>query len=85
VNRYQSRYQAPPAAVRNNRLRTTGQLRSPSSSTARTRGTGQANRSTGTGFGNSTLRRSNRPTRTYRSPSRSFGSSRSRGFGSRRR
>ena len=85
VNRYQSRYQTPPAAVRNNRLRTTGQLRSPSSSTARTRGTGQASRSTGTGFGNSTLRRCDRPSRTYRSPSRGFGSSRSRGFGSRRR
>ncbi len=85
VNSYQSRYQAPPAAVRNNRLRTTGQLRSPSSSTARTRSTGQGSRSTGTGFGNSTLRRSDRPSRNYRSPSRGFGSSRSRGFGSRRR
>lgn len=85
VNSYQSRYQAPPAEVRNRQLRTTGQLRSPSSSASRTRTTGQYDRSTGSGYGNSTLRRSNRPSGSYRSPSRSFGSSGSRSFGSRRR
>ncbi len=85
VTRYQTRYQAPPAAVRNTQLRTTGQLRSPSSSASRPR-TGQYDRSTGSGFGNSNLRRSDRPTnRTYRSPSRGFGSSGSRSFGGRRR
>ncbi|MBW4578354.1 MAG: hypothetical protein KME42_02130 [Tildeniella nuda ZEHNDER 1965/U140] len=85
VNSYQSRYQAPPAAVRNNQLRTTGQLRTPSTNTSRTRNTGQSNRSTGSGFGNSTLRQSDRPSGSYRSPSRGFGSSGSRSFGGRRR
>jgi hypothetical protein len=86
VNSYQSRYQAPPAEVRNRQLRTTGQLRSPSSSASRTRTTGQYDRSTGSGYGNSTLRRSDRSSGSYRSPSGGFGSgSRSRSFGSRRR
>lgn len=85
VSSYQTRYQAPPAAVRNTQLRTTGQLRSPSSSAARTRSTGQFDRSTGAGYGNSTLRRSDRPSSSYRTPSRSFGSSGSRSFGSSRR
>lgn len=86
VNSYQSRYQAPPAEVRNRQLRTTGQLRSPFSTASRTRSTGQYDRSTGSGYGNSTLRRSNRSTGSYRSPSRGFGSgSQSRSFGSRRR
>ena len=87
VNSYQTRYQAPPAAVRNNQLRTTGQLRSPSSSTARSRNTGQYDRSTGSGYGNSTLRRSNGSSGSYRSnPNRGFGSgSRSRSFGGGRR
>jgi len=84
VSSYQTRYQAAPAAVRNNQLRTTGQLRSPSSSTSRT-STGQSDRSTGSGFGNSTLRQSDRPNKTYRSPSKGFGSSGSRSFGGRRR
>ncbi len=85
VNSYQSRYQAPPAEARNRQLRTTGQLRSPASSASRTRTTGQYDRSTGSGYGNSTLRRSNRPSGSYSRPSRSFGSSGSRSFGSRRR
>jgi hypothetical protein len=86
VNSYQSRYQAPPSEVRTRQLRTTGQLRTPTSSTARSRNTGQYDRSTGSGFGNSTLRRSERPSGSYRSnPNRGFGSSRSRSFGSRRR
>ncbi|WP_245939705.1 hypothetical protein [Stenomitos frigidus] len=86
VNSYQSRYQAPPAEVRTRQLRTTGQLRTPTSSTARSRNTGQYDRSTGSGYGNSTLRRSERSSGSYRSsPNKGFGSSRSRSFGSRRR
>ncbi len=87
VDRYQSRYQAPPADVRNRQLRTTGQLRSPFSSASRIR-TGQYDRATGSGYGNSTLRRSNRSSGSYRRSNRSFGSgfgSRSRSFGSGRR
>ena len=87
VNRYQSRYQAPPAAVKNRRiLRTTGGLRTPSTSTRRR--TKLNNRPTGSGYGSSNLPSSSqyRSKRT-RSPSR-FGSSygRRRSFsGSRRR
>jgi hypothetical protein len=94
VDRYQTRYNAPPLAVRNSRtnLRTTGRIRTPSQSTTRTTpriNTGS--RATGSGFGSSTLR-SGRSS-TYRRPSSgSFGSGRSSGsrsrsgsFGSRRR
>ncbi|MBD1921263.1 hypothetical protein H6F77_09185 [Microcoleus sp. FACHB-831] len=96
VNRYQSRYQAPPPAVRNREvLRTTGRLRSPSYNNRPTtvrRVPSEGSRSTGSGYGSSTLRRSNRstPTRTNRpsgfgSGGRSRAPSRSGGFGSRRR
>ncbi len=84
VNRYQSRYQAPPAAVRNRQtLRTTGRLRTPTSSSRPTtvrRPSTSGNRSTGSGFGSSTLRQSGRsqPSRVNRS-SGGFGSSRSGG------
>src|SRR6478672_94505 len=78
VERYQTRYQAPPLAVKNRQtLRTTGRLNSPSrnqpSAVRRTPSSGS--RSTGSGFGSSNLRPSNgsRPTRTERSTS-SFGS-----------
>jgi hypothetical protein len=94
VNQYQTRYQAPPAAVRNRQaLRTTGRLRSPSSNIPATRRPAppNANRSTGSGYGGSTLRRSQRPTSPQRR-SPSFGSgrtsrqpSRKPSFGSRRR
>jgi hypothetical protein len=94
IQRYQTRYQAPPPVVTNRQnFRTTGSLRrSPSSSQPTTvrRTSPNSNRSTGSGYGTSTLRRSNKtsPTRTRR-PSSSFGSSgqsrRSTGFGSRRR
>lgn len=92
VNRYQSRHQAPPPAVRNSQtFRTTGRLNSPSSSQSKAvrKTSPNSTRSTGSGYGSSTLRRSNKsyPTRTKR-PS-SFGSGgRSRqpaSFGSRRR
>jgi hypothetical protein len=93
VNRYQTRYQTPPPAVRNRQtFRTTGRLRSPSydqPSTVR-QTPSNANRSTGSGYGSSRLRTSGKssPSRAN-SPSR-FGSGarsrpRSTGFGSSRR
>lgn len=92
VDRYQTRYQAPPPAVKNRQtFRTTGRLRSPSYNRPTTvRPTPKyGTRSTGSGYGTSKLRRSNKsyPTRTKR-PS-SFGSSgqmrRPSSFGTRRR
>ncbi len=88
AQRYQSRYQAPPIAVRNRQagLRTTGGLRSPASSTVRrSPSSASGSRSTGSGFGSSNLRQSERssPSRVNRG-SGSFGSGRrSTGFGSR--
>lgn len=86
VSSYQQRYNAPPAAVRNRQtVRSTGNLRTPTtSSQRRTTGFGSSDRSTGAGFGTNTLRRSNSP--SYRQPSRTgFGSGgRSRSFGRRR-
>jgi hypothetical protein len=89
VNRYQERYKAPPAAVRNSRtLRTTGSLRNSASTKARTTRNNNS-RSTGSGVGSSTLRTSGRnSTKQFKRPS-SFGSSGarrpSRSFGSSRR
>lgn len=90
VNRYQERYQAPPAAVRNRRaLRTTGSLRNASSNKAR-KTLKNNSRATGSGVGSSTLRTSGKSTPKQlkrpssfgssgvRRPSRSFGSSRRR-------
>lgn len=94
VDRYQSRYNAPPPAVRNqSNFRTTGQIRTPSSTTTRTTPrTTTGNRPTGSGYGTSTLRQSGRSdSSNYRRRSgSSFGSGgsgarRSTGFGSRRR
>jgi hypothetical protein len=96
INRYQERYQAPPAAVRNRQvLRTTGSLRTPSrTTTVRRSNTSNSTRSTGSGFGSSRLRSSgssynrSRSRSSFGSSRSSFGSSRSRstsGFGSRRR
>ena len=78
VNQYQTRYQAPPAAVRNREvLRTTGRLRSPSSNVpARRPAAPGANRSTGSGYGGSNLRRSPNPTSPQQRRSPSFGSGR---------
>lgn len=82
VNRYQTRYNAPPAVVRNrNNFRTTGRIGTPSNS--QTTRTTTGNRSTGSGFGTSTLRPSNNNT-IRRPSSSSFGSGRSTGAGSRR-
>lgn len=88
VNRYQERYKAPPAAVKNSRLRTTGSLRNSASSKAR-RAPNNSSRSTGSGVGSSTLRTSGKnSTKQLKRPS-SFGSSGSRrpsrSFGSSRR
>lgn len=85
VERYQARHQAPPAAVRNQqaRLRTTGGIRTSQPSPARP--STSSSRSTGSGYGSSTLRRSgsNRPSSssfgTKRSPASQFGSRRSSG------
>lgn len=89
VNRYQDRYQAPPPAVKNRQtLRTTGITNSTRSTTTRKQQQ-NTNRSTGSGFGASDLRRSNKA--KPRQQRRSFGSGRSSspsrrsGFGSRRR
>lgn len=88
VQRYQTRYNEPPVAVKNRQtLRTSGRLRSPSLSRPTTRRVpSNSTRSTGSGYGGSTLKRSNKQSPTYRSPS--FGSGRSSrpasGFGSRR-
>ena len=79
VNQYQTRYQAPPAAVRNREvLRTTGRLRSPSSNVpARRPAAPGANRSTGSGYGGSNLRRSPNSNSPQQRRSPSFGSGRS--------
>lgn len=92
VNSYRSRYNAPPAAVRNRTaFRSTGNIRRsyPSGSTVRTTPrTTTGNRPSGSGYGSSELRPSGRSGATRRSPSFGSGRSpsrRSTGFGSRRR
>ncbi|MEG4284513.1 hypothetical protein QUB68_15400 [Microcoleus sp. A006_D1] len=79
AGQYQTRYQAPPPAVRNRQvLRTTGRLRSPTSNVpSRNPAAPGANRSTGSGYGGNDLRRSQqaRPNQNRRQPS--FGSGRS--------
>jgi len=88
VRRYQTRYQSQPIAVQNRRtgLRTTGRLRSPASSTVRRNPSSSfGNRSTGSGYGSSRLRQTERSRSQFRRGSGSFGSGqRSTGFGSRR-
>jgi len=74
VQRYQTRYQASPAEVRNRQvLRTSGRLRSPTTGQARTRRTPAGDRATGSGYGSSTLRRDRNSRPTYQRPSRGFG------------
>ncbi|MBE9097265.1 hypothetical protein [Tychonema sp. LEGE 07203] len=94
VSQYQTRYQAPPAAVRNRQvLRTTGRLRSPASNVpSRDRPQPNSNRSTGSGYGGSTLKRSQQPRQNQYKRQPSFGSGRnsrsprrSRSSGGRRR
>ena len=86
VTVYQQRYNAPPAAVRNRQtVRSTSNLRTPTTSTQRrTTGSGTSDRSTGAGAGTNTLRRSNNPSQSKPSKN-SFGSgSRSRSSGRKR-
>ncbi|MEO1005663.1 MAG: hypothetical protein AAFW67_07385 [Cyanobacteria bacterium J06638_38] len=90
VNRYQDRYNAPPAAVKNRRtLRTTSSIRNASNNKAR-RTLKNNSRATGSGVGSSTLRSSGKNRAKQLKRPSSFGSSRSirrpsRSFGSRRR
>ncbi|WP_413199585.1 hypothetical protein [Nostoc piscinale] len=96
VSSYRSRYNAPPAAVRNRTaFRTTGNIRNtyPSGSNVRsTSPTRTTNRPSGSGYGASELQPSGKSSTTRRNSGSSFGSggrsrtpSRSGGFGSRRR
>lgn len=86
VDRYRTRYNAPPAAVRNRQtFRTTGRIRTPSAGINTPR-INSGSRATGSGYGGSTLRPSGRSNSTFRRPSSgSFGSGRSLGGGSRSR
>ena len=81
VQQYQARYQEPPAVERNRQVfRSTGRINAPfNNSTGRS--TGERDRASGSGYGSSTLRRSNR---TVAPRSGSFGSGR-RSSASRRR
>jgi hypothetical protein len=85
VSSYRSRYNEPPAAVRNRTtFRTTGNIRNSSSGNpSRTTTNGRAS---GSGFGGSNLNSSGNSSSTRRKSGSSFGSGgRSSGFGSRRR
>jgi hypothetical protein len=91
VSSYRSRYNEPPAAVRNRTtFRTTGSIKTTGGSTSTTTRTNTSGRATGSGVGSSNLRPSGKSGSTRPSGS-SFGSggrssgSRSTGFGSRRR
>jgi len=84
VSSYQTRYNTAPNEVRNRQnFRTTGRLRTPSGQT-RVGSTRNSDRSTGTGYGSNTLRRSNSNRSYNTNRSRGFGSTRSRGFSRRR-
>jgi hypothetical protein len=91
VQQYETRYQSPPPAVKNtSQFRTTGRIRSNSTTSGKSSTpTVSNNRPTGSGFGASNLKRSDNssPSRLQRG-SGSFGSGRSpagrSGFGSRR-
>ncbi|MEM8675702.1 MAG: hypothetical protein AAGF83_17785 [Cyanobacteria bacterium P01_G01_bin.67] len=75
VNRYQDRYNAPPAAVKNRRtLRTTGSIRNATNNKAR-RTLKNNSRATGSGVGSSTLRSSGKNRAKQLKRPSSFGSS----------
>lgn len=86
VSSYRQRYNAPPNVVKNQQsFRTTGRLRT-TSGQVRTTPARSQNRATGSGYGSNTLKRSPSSGSTKSRPrSNSFGSSRSRSFGGRRR
>jgi hypothetical protein len=75
VQSYQSRYNTPPAAVKNSQtLRTTGNLRSPSTTSTQRKTPVNSNRSSGSGFGSSNLRTGNKSKPSYQKRSTGFGS-----------
>ena len=80
VNRYQERHNSPPPAVQNRRtLRTTGNIRNSRTATGSrfNRPSANGSRSTGSGFGSSNLRTSNRSKSSInRQRPTGFGSSR---------
>jgi hypothetical protein len=94
VSSYQTRYNEPPAAVRNRTaFRSTGTIRRsyPNGSTIRNSPRSAMNRPSGSGFGGSELNSSGNSSSTRRSPSgssfgsgRSYSPRRSSGFGRRR-
>ena len=87
VDRYQQRYQAPPAAVQNRTVfRSTGRINTPSYSNPSVSRPSIGNgRPTGSGYGSSNLRRSTGSTPSRVNRPSSFGSGRSRAGSSRRR
>ncbi|MEL6496637.1 MAG: hypothetical protein AAFQ41_16175 [Cyanobacteria bacterium J06623_7] len=90
VNRYQERYNAPPAAVKNRRtLRTTGSIRNTANSNKARKTVKNNSRATGSGVGSSTLRSSGKNRAKQQKRNSSFGSSGvrrpSRSFGGGRR
>jgi hypothetical protein len=83
VSNYRTRYQAPPAEVKNRQVfRSTGKVRTPQSTTRRAPTTQP--RSSGSGYGTSTLRR-REPTRQVQPRRPSFGSGGARRSAPRRR
>lgn len=90
VSSYQSRYQAPPPAVKNTQanLRTTGNLNNSSyrqPSVNQTSPSSQSDRPTGSGFGSSNLKSSGNSSGQVKPGSGSFGSSQRSNTGSSRR
>lgn len=91
IERYQTKYNAPPPVIKNRQsLRTTGNLRTSSSNQTIRRQSPSATKSTGSGYGTSTLRNSGQSNSTRSKSRSSFGSgvgSRSKGYsgGARRR
>jgi hypothetical protein len=85
VDRYQQRYQAPPVVERNRQVfRSTGRLGTRTNPTVRRPSIG-SDRPTGSGYGTSTLRRSNRSTPSRVNRPSGFGSSGRRAVSGRRR
>jgi hypothetical protein len=88
VNNYRERYNAAPVVERNRQtFRSTGRINSPNFNNNRNvnRPAVRNDRPTGSGYGTSTLRRSNRSTTPRVNRPSSFGSGRSSGVRSRRR
>jgi len=84
ASNYRTRYQAPPAEVKNRQVfRSTGKVRSPQTTT-RPRTTTTQPRSSGSGFGTSTLRQ-RQPNQQYQQRKPSFGSGGARRSAPRRR